>query len=103
MESAKKKITRCVAEYIKLFPDEYKLFQAQVKEKRGQLFNEWGEVALGSQDNLAIERQLLETPEKLHYAIVRILTTEEEKWKNSKKGIAWFMKTYPAFNVTKEY
>lgn len=106
MKTAQDKITTAVGEYKRLFPQEYKDFQRGRQAKIDALKNDWASTG----ESTGIERQLYEVPEKLHNAIHRLLTGEELSWLNGRDedkgklyGAEWFMKSFPEFNISKEF
>lgn len=106
MKSAQTKISTAVAEYKRLFPQEFKDFQKGRQAKIDALNNDWASTG----QSTALERQLYEVPEKLHNAIRRMLTDEELSWlngrdedKNKFHGAQWFMTNFPEFNISKEF
>lgn len=106
MQLTKKKIDEAVKQYTQLFPSEYKAFLTSTRAKKAQNQNDFAEL---KQSDM-IERHLMDIPETLYYALRQHLTDEEFDWlygKNThhgkREGIAWFMRKYPQFRITKEF
>lgn len=102
METAKTKIDKCVASYIKLMPDEYAAFRAQLKGHRAGLIDQkYGTTDAGAASSM---RAMFEMPETLHDMLVKALTEEEIIWfkaggDDRKEGARWFANKYAAFRV----
>lgn len=87
METAKNNIRICVDKYISIFPDEYKAFKEQPKQ----------DAYSAGMDSL--ETKVAEYPENLYMLILQTLDEEQMKWFGTKKGIRWFVNSYPIFGV----
>lgn len=104
MESAKTKVDTAVAEYIRLFPAEYRKFADWSAEVRKQQKDKFAKVGKATG---VIERKLGEIPEQLYVTIIKLLTSEEREWFLAQgayvkdfKGPYWFYKKYPVFAIT---
>lgn len=103
MESAKAKIDKAVADYIRLFPAEYESFKGWSDKVRAQQRDKFAQ----TKGTDAIQRKLGEMPERLYYSIVRALTPEEGDWFFTRnayakdfRGAYWFYRKYTVFAVT---
>ena len=108
MKRAKDQVEELVKQYIKLFPAEYKTFLVANRKRVDDLgiSNDFAEVE-GSD---MVVRHLFELPEVLHYSLQRGLTDEEYDWLYSRgsyekktAGLAWFIKRFPQFKITKDF
>lgn len=108
MDRAKEQIRVLVAEYKKLFPGEYKQFleSNRLRIEGLDYNNDFAEIR-GSQH---VVRHLFEIPETLYHAFLRGLTDEELDWlysrnqyEKDRKGLAWFIREFPEFKVTKDF
>lgn len=105
-KALKERITSIIAEYIRLFPDEFQRFKTSTAERRGHLINKWGEMKGAD----SIERHLFDMPEKLYQALNHNLTRDEFDWLFANgafvkdfRGTEWFMKTFKEFLITDSY
>lgn len=99
MHSAKAKIKKSVEDYIKLQPEEYRVFRMSMEDRKSDLTDERFGVAKGSE-----MRVLFEMPETLHKMIVNQLDIEELEWfkaggADRKEGGRWFAVNFPAFRL----
>jgi hypothetical protein len=106
MQTAKEKIKITVNEYKRMFPLEYETFLTSTRKKADSTENDFAELKKSDM----ISRHLFDLPEILHYALQRQLTDEEYDWLYSRgaytgrrEGLAWFIKAFPQFKITKEW
>ena len=103
-EETKKKIAQTVRDYIALYPEEYKAFQAQMKTRQEDLISDYAEV----EGDHVMTRALLEVPETLNWLIKHKLSDEEwdeftkDDASKTSPGQRWFARKFPAFRVTKD-
>jgi hypothetical protein len=105
MKSAKDKITQLVVEYTRLFPKEFDSFKKSTASKI-ESGTQWGE----TDHTDVIQRHLFDKPEVLHHSLHRALSEREWDWlhargefTNNFEGPKWFIKTFPAFKITKDF
>ena len=105
-DDTKDKIKKMIKEYVKLFPDEYKLFIDSVRAKQQEKDTKFAE-AKGSE---VIDRHLFDMPESLFIALKKIMTDEEWEWlfangqyAKDYRGIKWFMRTFKQFNISEDF
>lgn len=87
MDSAKERLKECVNNYTKIFAEEFKAFKSQPQ------------ATSYSAEMDTVEYKVAEYPENLYMLIVKSLSDEEMKWFGTKKGIQWFVKSFPVFGV----
>lgn len=96
MKTAQIKITESVKQYVKLFPEEYRVFKKETATKRSLQADK----KLGQAKNEGIvERLVLEVPENLDQMIQTMLSPEEWKWFISKDGVIWFANEFESFRI----
>lgn len=95
----KHKIIKIVAQYKKLFPDEYNALVSYLKEKRKINKDQFGTIngpnplkATG-----ALERVMFEIPVTLDNMLAVKLTTEENQWRKEKDYARWFQNKFKEF------
>lgn len=93
----KMKVSVAVADYIKMFPEEYQKFLSMMQHLKGNLSDEMAAI----KDADAIQRHLFEMPEKLSIMIGKKLEEEELQEFQSDEATSWFGKEFPQFTVTK--
>lgn len=86
-----------VVDYIKMFPEEYKLFLKHIEQLRGGLKEDFATLP-GAH---AIHRQLLEMPEKLSVMIGKKLDDVERASFKEKENQRWFAREFSQFAVSK--
>lgn len=106
MQSTKNKIKDAVSEYIRLFPNEYAAFLASHRMKANNLQNDFAELKGSDQ----MVRHLVDVPETLFFIIKRNLNEQEYAWlyslddyKGKRAGMAWFLRAFPQFKITKDF
>lgn len=106
MQSTKEKIRKAVQEYVKLFPSEYEAFLNSTREKNDNKLNDWAE----TEQTDMLTRHLIDIPETLFFVFQKHLRQEERDWlygKNTyqgkQQGMAWFMRAFPQFKITKDF
>lgn len=106
MNSAKIKVKTAVEEYVRLFPQEYEAFQRSHRAKEDNKKNDFA--TFGSTEQIV--RHLFDLPEVLHHSIRKLLTDEEYDWlysrnayEKNRKGLTWFVRTFPQFKITKDF
>lgn len=94
----KNKIKHYVKEYIRLFPDEYKIVVDELAIERNKKANKFATV----RNSDYTERQLGEIPATLFNMFKMKLTEDEFEWlfsEKQNKGAIWFYKTFKEFSV----
>lgn len=104
MQEAKFNIKKIVAEYKRVFPEEYRVVCEGVTLKRSLNATQFAEVE-GTQAGTEM-RALYEISETLHTMLVRNLPIEQLTWLKvgdgrDNKGGRWFAKTFPEFRLPK--
>ncbi len=91
------KINLAVADYQRMFPDEYKDLLTVIENQRQNLKNEYAEF----EGTHMIKRALFTISEKLSNMIAMKLNARERESFKEKDNQRWFCKQYPQFSVTK--
>ena len=94
----KMKISTAVADYFKMFPEDWELCKLDIQYQRQNLKNDFATL----EGTHAIKRGLFAIPEKLSVMIGKKLTTEEIALFKEKEGARWFAKEFKQFSLTKE-
>lgn len=94
MNTAQAKIKALVEDYIRIYPEEYKNFIAQMIEKKSLLINNFAE--------FGGNRALYEVPETLNTLFQMKLTKEEFAYFETKEGGRWFANNFKQFSVPKK-
>lgn len=92
------KIRTAVADYQKMFPDDYKLLVQYVLYQKENLDNDMAEI----KGTHAIKRALFTISEKLSGMIALKLDQEETMSFKEKENQRWFAKEFPQFSLVKE-
>lgn len=90
------KIRRTVNDYIKMFPEEYRLDIEEIKVKRANLHQRTAEM----KKTHAIKRELYSIGILLDTMMIQKLDLEELKELEDKEGARWFAKEFEQFRVT---
>lgn len=93
-------IVQIVEKYKKLFPQEYEVVVAYLKDRRKNLKTQFAEIEApkgGIRRNEALERGIYEIPETLENMLNLGLTMEATMWRREKEGARWFVKKYKEF------
>lgn len=107
----KEAISACVDSYVKNNPEEWILFQADVKKKRGRLIDkQFGVVAddlkaFRRGSTIEAMRQTITLPNKLAQTISMILRSHDNQpaFPMDNKEEAWFVRKFPTFLIPDEY
>lgn len=92
------KISTAVADYKKMFPEDYRLDLEEIKWKRDNLKSRMAEI----KGTHAVQRELFAIGTKLDTMINLKLTDEEKADLSTKESARWFTKTFPEFKITDE-
>lgn len=92
----KMKIRTAVADYQKMFPEEYKQLLQAIKIQRENLKTDMAEI-----EGHAIKRALFTVSEKLSSMIGLKLDTEELMFFKSLEGGRWFAREFSQFRISK--
>lgn len=95
-KETKMKIRKTVNDYIKMFPEEYRLDIEEIKVKRANLQQRTAEIKKVH----AIKRELYAIGVLLDTMFIQKLSLEELKELEDKEGARWFAKEFPQFRVT---
>lgn len=93
----KMKVRTAVADYIKMFPQEYKDLLKAIELQKQNLKTEFAEL-----EGHSIKRALFTVSEKLASMIALKLDNEEALYFKSLEGGRWFAKEFPQFRISKE-
>lgn len=93
----KLKIKDLVAQYKRIFPEEYHATIEYLKNNRKLLKNEFAD--LTKEGTNALERGLYEIPETLDNIFRMKLKDHERMELESKDGGRWFVRTFPEFSM----
>lgn len=93
----KTKIRLAVADYMKMFPEDWKECQVEIDWQRQNLVDDMAQV----KGTHYLKRALFTLPAKLSGMIARKLTTEEQLQLAEKDNARWFAKEFPMFAITK--
>lgn len=93
------KISQLVAEYKRVFPDEYEDFLKYAQYVRDTQATKYAE--LNMPESL-VQRKLGEVPETLFTALQMKLYPNEMEYFKSKEGSRWFYKKHKEFRISKE-
>lgn len=105
---AKHTIREIVKGYKLAFEDEYLAVVKSIRDNRTLMNDEFGSVGTNASAQ-GLQRVLFEIPERVHSAIVKMLTDDELLWfktgtpLNKNEGGQWFAKTFPEFRVAEKY
>lgn len=93
-------ISLAVADYCKMFPNEYKNTLKLIKTQKQDLKTELAEI----KESHGLVRSLYTIPEKLHEMIVTKLQTESGELSKFKEldSARWFAKKFSQFSITKQ-
>lgn len=89
------KIRTAVADYFKMFPEDWQLCKLDIEYQRQNLKNDFA-----SLDTHMLRRALFAVPEKLSTMIGKKLTQEEALLFKEKEHARWFAKEFPQFAIT---
>lgn len=92
------KIRLAVADYQRMFPDEYRDLMTVIKHQKSNLKDDFAEF----EGTHTIKRVLFTISEKLSAMIGLKLTEEERNLFKDKDAQRWFCKEFPQFSITKE-
>jgi hypothetical protein len=90
------KIRTAVADYQKMFPEEYKDLLKVIKAQKENLKEDMAEV-----EGHHIKRALFTVSEKLSVMIGKKLDTQEMEFFKSTEGARWFAKEFSQFRISK--
>lgn len=91
-------IRTAVADYVKMFPDEYRDLLYTIHIQKQNMQDEMATI----KKTHAIKRALFTISEKLNAMIEKKLSTDELVEFKTKDGGRWFAKEYPQFSLTKK-
>ena len=94
----KMKINTAVADYMKMFPEDWEECKREIQIQRQNLDNEYAKL----KETHAITRALYTIPEKLSGMIAKKLSPEEIALFTEKENARWFAKEYQIFRISKE-
>jgi hypothetical protein len=92
------RIRTAVADYMRMFPEDWKECQIEIGMQRQNLDNEYATINATH----AIQRALFSVPEKLSIMIGKKLETDELVLFKEKEGGRWFAKEFPQFAISRE-
>lgn len=87
-----------MADYQRMFPEEYQQFLVMIQSQRENLKTEYAEL----EGVHAIKRGLFSIPEKLSSMIGMKLSEPERQMFKEKENARWFAKEFPQYSLTKE-
>ena len=91
------RIRTAVADYMRMFPEDWKECQMEIAYQKQNLQNDMAEIK-GTHN---IQRALFSIPEKLSIMIAKKLDLDELNMFKEKEGGRWFAKEFPMFSITK--
>lgn len=91
------KVRTAVADYIKMFPQEYRDLLKAIELQKQNLKSDFAEI-----EGHSIKRALFTVSEKLASMIALKLDSEEAIYFKSLEGGRWFAKEFPQFRISKE-
>ncbi len=93
----KMKISTAVADYMRMFPEDWELCAKEIEMYREGLIDGMAEI----KGQHALERHLFSIPEKLSVMIGKKLEDHEAAEFKGKEASRWFTKEFPQFAITK--
>ena len=90
------KVRTAVADYMKMFPEEYRDLLKAIEVQKQNLKTDMAEL-----EGQAIKRALFTISETLSIMIGKKLTQEEQDFFKSLEGGRWFAKEFPQFKITR--
>ena len=94
----KMKIRTAIADYVEMFPDDWKQCQIEIEYQKQNLKNEMAEI----DGSYMVQRALFSIPALLSTMIAKKLDTDELNSFKEKTNARWFAKEFPQFRITKE-
>lgn len=92
------RIRTAVADYMRMFPEDWKECQIEIAYQKQNLENDMAEVR-GTHN---LQRALFSIPEKLSIMIAKKLESNELALFKEKENARWFAKEFPVFAITKD-
>ena len=97
-DRTKMRIRTAVADYLKMFPEDWEACKIEIQLQRQNLENDMAEV----RGTHSIQRALFSVPEKLSIMIAKKLDSDELNLFKEKEGGRWFAREFPQFAITKQ-
>ena len=97
-DKTKMRIRTAVADYFKMFPEDWEEAKVEIQMQRQNLDNEYAQL----KSTHALQRALYTIPEKLSAMIAKKLTPEQIQLFTEKANARWFANEFPLFRISKE-
>jgi hypothetical protein len=97
-DKTKMRIRTAVADYFKMFPEDWELCKLDIQYQRQNLKTEMADVG----GTHAVKRALFSVPEKLATMIGKKLSVQEAQLFKEKENARWFANEFPQFRISKE-
>lgn len=97
-DKIKMRIRTAVADYFKMFPEDWEECKTEIQIQKQNLDTEFAEL----KGTHAITRALYTIPEKLSVMIAKKLSVDEAQEMSVKENARWFATEFPMFRITKD-